>query len=67
MFRDMAAAGRRAKLRIGYGEAGLAGTRLYANQRMTENIRLYASLGYRVDSEVASPVGVRVNMSKPRA
>jgi hypothetical protein len=62
MFRDMAAAGRRAKLRIGYGEAGL-----YANQRMTENIRLYASLGYRVDSEVASPVGVRVNMSKPRA
>jgi ribosomal protein S18 acetylase RimI-like enzyme len=48
-------------------EAGLKGARLYTNQRMTKNIRLYAALGYRVDSEEMSPVGVRVNMSKARA
>jgi len=44
--------------------AGLDGTRLYTNQRFTENISLYVSLGYRLDSEEVSPVGVRVNMSK---
>ncbi|MBI1200030.1 MAG: GNAT family N-acetyltransferase [Phenylobacterium sp.] len=48
-------------------EAGLAGLRLYTNKLFTENIRLYASLGYAIESEDAANGGVRVNMRKPRA
>ena len=45
-------------------EAGLNRTRLYTNQRFAENLRLYASLGYRVDREEALNGGVAVHMSK---
>jgi len=49
-------------------QAGLKGTRLYTNRLFAENVRLYLSLGYRVDDEVEfAPGVVRVNMSKPRA
>jgi ribosomal protein S18 acetylase RimI-like enzyme len=48
--------------------AGLTGARLYTNKLFVENIRLYAALGYTVESEevVASDV-TRVHMVKPRA
>ena len=39
--------------------------RLYTNAGMTANIRLYRAVGYRLDSAVSSPFGVRVLMSKP--
>lgn len=45
-------------------DAGLERTRLYTNQRFAENLRLYASLGYRVDREEALNGGVAVHMSK---
>ena len=45
-------------------DAGLSRTRLYTNQRFEENLRLYASLGYRVDREEALNGGVAVHMSK---
>ena len=45
--------------------AGLAGTRLYTNQRFAENIRLYASLGYMTEREEALNGGVAVHMRKP--
>ena len=32
-------------------ELGLNALRLYTNQRFAENIRLYLSLGYRIDRE----------------
>ena len=38
--------------------------RLYTNQRFEENIRLYASLGYKLDREEQISVGVVVHMSK---
>uniref|UniRef100_B0T382 GCN5-related N-acetyltransferase n=1 Tax=Caulobacter sp. (strain K31) TaxID=366602 RepID=B0T382_CAUSK len=44
--------------------SGLEGTRLYTNARFTENLRLYAALGYRVDREEALNGGVAVHMSK---
>jgi ribosomal protein S18 acetylase RimI-like enzyme len=44
--------------------SGLRGTRLYTNARFTENLRLYAALGYRVDREEALNGGVAVHMSK---
>ena len=47
--------------------AGLKGTRLYTNKLFVANIRLYASLGYGVDTEEALNGGVAVHMSKPRA
>lgn len=47
--------------------AGLERTRLYTNQRFTENLRLYASLGYQVDREEALNGGVAVHMSKALA
>lgn len=43
---------------------GLAGTRLYTNQRFTANIRLYASLGYQVEREEALNGGIAVHMTK---
>ncbi len=45
-------------------DAGLAGVRLYTNQRFAANIALYASLGYRIDREEALNGGVAVHMSK---
>ncbi|CAN5134605.1 GNAT family N-acetyltransferase [soil metagenome] len=44
--------------------SGLKGTRLYTNARFTENLRLYAALGYRIDREEALNGGVAVHMSK---
>lgn len=44
--------------------AGLEGMRLYTNARFTENIRLYASLGYAVEREEAMNGGVAVHMVK---
>jgi GNAT superfamily N-acetyltransferase len=38
--------------------------RLYTNQRFTENIRLYQSLGYVVDRAEDVWVGVRIHMNK---
>lgn len=45
-------------------DAGLAGLRLYTNQRFERNIRLYAALGYAIDREEDGPRGVTVYMSK---
>lgn len=47
--------------------SGLVGTRLYTNKLFTENLRLYAALGYQVDREEALNGGVAVHMSKMRA
>lgn len=44
--------------------AGLGLMRLYTNSRFTENIRLYAALGYRVEREEAVNGGIRVHMVK---
>jgi ribosomal protein S18 acetylase RimI-like enzyme len=38
--------------------------RLYTNARFAENIALYARLGYRVDREEESALGITVHMSK---
>ena len=38
--------------------------KLYTNARFAENIALYARLGYRVDREEESALGVTVHMSK---
>ncbi len=46
-------------------ERGDASIRLYTNQRFTENIRLYLALGYGIDREEESALGVTVYMSKP--
>ncbi|MBX9873527.1 MAG: GNAT family N-acetyltransferase [Beijerinckiaceae bacterium] len=43
----------------GFGEI-----RLYTNQRFAENVRLYCALGYRIDREEESALGVTVYMSK---
>ena len=44
---------------------GHAEMRLYTNQRFAENVRLYLALGYRIDREEESALGVTVYMSKP--
>lgn len=44
---------------------GHAEMRLYTNQRFAENIRLYLELGYGIDREEESALGVTVYMSKP--
>ena len=44
---------------------GHAEIRLYTNQRFAENIRLYRALGYRIDREEQSALGVTTYMSKP--
>lgn len=46
--------------------SGLDGTRLYTNALFAENLRLYATLGYRIDREEALNGGVAVHMSKAR-
>ncbi len=43
---------------------GVAEMRLYTNARFEENIRLYKTLGYRVEREEDSSLGVTVYMSK---
>jgi len=43
---------------------GHAEMRLYTNQRFAENIRLYLALGYRIDREEESALGITVYMSK---
>jgi len=45
-------------------EQGQAEMRLYTNQRFAENIRLYLALGYRIDREEQSALGVTTYMSK---
>jgi ribosomal protein S18 acetylase RimI-like enzyme len=45
---------------------GLGEMRLYTNGRLTDNLKLYERVGYRVDREEVSPhLGVTVYMSKP--
>ena len=44
--------------------AGLNEVRLYTNGLFTENLKLYYRVGYRVDREEASHLGVAVYMSK---
>ena len=39
--------------------------RLYTNQRFAGNVRLYQAIGYRIDREEESALGVTVYMSKP--
>ena len=46
-------------------EAGLPALRLYTNKLFEPNIRLYASLGYRIDREEVLERGTVVHMSKP--
>ena len=46
-------------------ERGFGDIRLYTNQRFAENVRLYLALGYRIDREEESALGVTVYMSKP--
>ncbi len=55
---------------MGYAEdlarsQGLKRIRLYTNKLFDRNIKLYASLGYRLDCEEALNGGVAVHMSKP--
>lgn len=45
-------------------QAGLPSVRLYTNARFEENLRLYASLGYKVEREEALNGGVAVHMLK---
>lgn len=45
--------------------AGYREVRLYTNQRFAENVRLYLALGYSIDREEESSLGVTVYMSKP--
>jgi len=45
-------------------EAGLETLRLYTNQRFAENIALYAALGYAVEREETSALGVTTHMVK---
>ena len=47
-------------------EAGLRGTRLYTNKKMTANIALYQSLGYAVTYEETLPHGTKIHMQKRR-
>lgn len=46
-------------------ERGVGEMRLYTNQRFAENVRLYLTLGYRIDREEESSLGVTTYMSKP--
>ncbi|HWY66020.1 MAG TPA: GNAT family N-acetyltransferase [Rhizomicrobium sp.] len=45
-------------------EGGFSGVRLYTNALMTENIRLYETLGYRREREELRDVGTVVYMHK---
>jgi ribosomal protein S18 acetylase RimI-like enzyme len=43
---------------------GVEEVRLYTNGRFTENLKLYERVGYRVDREETSHLGISVYMSK---
>lgn len=43
---------------------GVSEMRLYTNKRFAENVRLYLALGYRIDREEESALGVTVYMNK---
>ena len=45
-------------------EAGLSQVRLYTNSKFDANLRLYSSLGYRVEGEEALNGGVAIHMRK---
>mgnify|MGYP003351090618 FL=1 len=45
-------------------EAGYPEVRLYTNQRFEANVQLYLKLGYAIDREETSELGVTVYMSK---
>ncbi|MDQ0463096.1 ribosomal protein S18 acetylase RimI-like enzyme [Caulobacter ginsengisoli] len=45
-------------------EAGLAIMRLYTNQAFAENVRLYQSVGYAIEREETSELGVTTYMAK---
>ena len=45
-------------------EQGHVEMRLYTNKMFAENVRLYLALGYRIDREEESALGVTVHMSK---
>ena len=44
--------------------AGYREVRLYTNQKFEANVKLYLALGYRIDREEESDLGVTVYMSK---
>ncbi|MBI3198902.1 MAG: GNAT family N-acetyltransferase [Rhodospirillales bacterium] len=44
--------------------AGYREVRLYTNQKFAANVKLYLALGYRIDREEESELGVTVYMSK---
>lgn len=48
-------------------ELGRRRMRLFTNQRFAANVRLYQSLGYAIDREEASALGVTTYMSKALA
>ncbi len=45
-------------------ELGLAEVRLYTNKQFQANVQLYLALGYRIDREEESALGVTVHMTK---
>jgi ribosomal protein S18 acetylase RimI-like enzyme len=47
--------------------SAMKGTRLYTNKLFAANLRLYETLGYRVDREEALNGGIAVHMSKALA
>lgn len=49
----------RLALELGYSEV-----RLYTNKQFAANVRLYLAVGYRIDCEETSALGVTVYMSK---
>jgi len=46
-------------------ELGYAEVRLYTNKMFEANVRLYLAVGYRIDREDTSSLGITVYMSKP--
>lgn len=46
-------------------DLGYADVRLYTNRMFEANVRLYLAVGYRIDREETSALGVTVYMSKP--
>ena len=46
-------------------DLGYAEVRLYTNKMFEANVRLYLAVGYRIDREETSALGVTVYMSKP--
>lgn len=46
-------------------ELGYTEVRLYTNKMFEANVRLYLGVGYRIDREETSALGITVYMSKP--